>query len=159
MNINPNPAITIEAKQSDTFEDWAKEISTASHMSLRPTGKDPKELYLNPDDDSRVWKVELLPDALYPIIWLMTKYIASPEQFGALMPYIEEAVTKAVMAGVIEPDWLKDIRTLFNIKTPAIPERFDNDVPKKVYLCGDLYIVVQEEPVQPEFAPEENPSE
>ena len=151
MNINPNPAITIEAKQSDTFEEWAKKISEKSHIALRQNGKDPKELYLNPDDENKVWKVELLPDSCYPIIALLTKYIANPEQFVALMPYIEKSLTEAVMDGVIEEDFLQDIRTLFNIKTPAIPERFDNDVPKKLFLCGDLYLVVEEVPVQPEF--------
>jgi len=157
MNINPNPAITIEAKQSDTFKDWAKKISEKSHIALRQDGKDPKELYTNPDDENKVWKVELLPDSCYPIIALLTKYIASPEQFAALMPYIKKALTEAVKDGVIEPDWLQDICTLFNIKTPAIPERFDNGIPKKVFLCGDLYIVIEEEPVQPEMEPQPEP--
>jgi hypothetical protein len=150
MNINPNPAIVIEVKSSDTFDDFASDVATGSHMSFRPTGKDPKER--QPDDENRVWKVELEPDSCYPIIWLLTEYIASPEQFAALTPFIQEMLTKAVKAGVIEADWLQDIRTLIDLKTPPIPERFLQDgAPIKMYLNGDLSFVVQAEPVQPEM--------
>jgi hypothetical protein len=120
-------------RSSDTFDNFATNVAEASQVSLRPTGK---------------YVVPLEEDACYPIIALKTKYIASSEQFAGLMPYIGEALTKAVMAGVIEADWLEDIWTLFDLKTPAIPERFkEAGVPIKMYLNGDLGFVVQKEPV------------
>ena len=136
MHINPNPAIVIEVKQSDTFDDFAREVVEDSHVSIRPTGNN---------------VVELDEGANYSIIALEVEQIATSQQFAALMPYIEEALTKAVKAGVIAPTWLHAIRTLFDLKTPAIPQKYQDGTPIKMYLNGNLGFVVQKEPVQPEI--------
>jgi len=91
-------------------------------MSFRPTGKDPKER--QPDDENRVWKVELEPDSCYPIIWLLTKYIASPQQFAALMPYIQEMLTNA------EPEDVEPVRQKIEFEPPKqVPQHTANATP------------------------------
>ena len=132
MNINPNPAIPIEVKTSDTFDGFAREVAEASHVSLRPFGEH---------------VVELEAGKNYPVIALETESIATQEQFAAMRPYIEEAFAKMVQAGIFAPTWLRDIRTLFDLKTPRVPERFQDGTPTKMYLNGDLCFVVQKEPL------------
>ena len=136
MNINPNPAIPIEVKTSDTFDDFAREVAEASHVSIRPFGEH---------------VIELPEGTCHALIGLEVESIATQQQFAALMPYIEEALTKAVKAAAITPTWLRDIRTLFNLKVPEVPGRFQDGTPTKMYLNGDLCFVVQKEPVQPEM--------
>jgi len=85
MNINPNPAIVIEVKSSDTFDDFARNVAMDSHVALRPSGVEPKDA--KPEDDVRAWKVEVEPGSNRSIIELDLEEILTPEQFAAMMPY------------------------------------------------------------------------
>ena len=149
MNINPNPAIVIEVKSSDTFDDFARNVAMDSHVALRPSGVEPKDA--KPEDDVRAWKVEVEPGSNRSIIELDLEEILTPEQFAAMMPYVQEMMTKIVAAGIIKPTTFRGIRTLFDLIVPSLPERFTGDVPTRWYLNGDLGFMVQREPVQPEM--------
>jgi len=118
MNINPNPAIPIEVRQSDTFDDFARDVATDSHVSLRPFGIEPKDA--NPENDVRTWKIEVEPGSNRSIIELDLEEILTPEQFAAMMPYVQEMVAKVVAAKIIKPTTFRGIRTLLTLFVPSL---------------------------------------
>ena len=139
VEINPNPALKITVDPTDTFADYQEKIIKKSKRQLRHGNGLP---------------IELKPGSKYAVIALELAEIATPEQFGALMGGIMQALTQATVGGIIPPDWFKGVSTLFDLHPPEVPEQFQEEgYETKMFLSGETHFVVSKTPI-PEAEPE-----
>ena len=133
VEINPNPALSIAVDPTDTFSDYQEKIIKKSKRQLRHGNGQP---------------IELQPDSIYTTLLMKVKYLLSTEKFYVLEGIIGQSIMKAVMDGVIEPDWFQGITTPLDLHTPPIPEQFQEEGHEiKMFLSGETKFVVSKNPL------------
>ena len=133
ITVNPNPAQNVTVNTEETFETFRNHVYKQSHP-LR--------------FDDRKW-IELMPGSKNAVIKLQLSDIATPEQITALLGMIMQSVLQATNEGIIPPDWLLDIATLFNLTPPEVPEQFVEEGHEiKVFWTGEGHYNFAKTPIQ-----------
>ena len=110
--VNMNPAQLVKYVPSDAWARFAEDVQLQTNTKLEfGNGRE----------------IKLATGSTYVGVGLKVKEVLTAEKFFALKAIIEESLMKAVIAGVVDADWLQGIETWFDVEVPEVPEELLED--------------------------------